>query len=61
MSPPGGPVTLNNSEVRGNTANGGGGGGIFNSGGTVTLTQSSVTGNHPNNCAPPNTIAGCVG
>jgi hypothetical protein len=57
MSPPGGAVTLRNSQVEGNTA--AHGGGIFNSGGTVTLVGTAVTGNHPDNCEPTGTIAGC--
>ena len=53
------PVTLNHSQVTGNTA--AHGGGIFNFGGTVILSATSVTGNNPDNCEPPGTIAGCVG
>jgi hypothetical protein len=56
---PGAPITLNHSLVTGNTA--AHGGGIFNSSGTVTLSASNVTGNHPDDCEPPGTIAGCVG
>ena len=56
----GGPVTLNHSQVTGNTAVQGGGG-IFNFGGTVTLKATSITGNNPDNCEPPGTIAGCTG
>ena len=55
----GGPVTLNHSQVTGNTA--AHGGGIFNFGGTVTLSATAVTGNTPDNCEPPGTIAGCTG
>ena len=55
----GGAVTLNHSEVTGNTA--AHGGGIFNSGGTVTLSATAVTGNTPDNCEPTNNIAGCTG
>jgi hypothetical protein len=55
----GGSVTLNHSQVTGNTA--AHGGGIFNSGGTVTLSHTPVTGNTPDNCEPPNSIAGCSG
>ena len=55
----GGPVTLNHSQVTGNTAVHGGG--IFNFGGTVTLAKTSVTGNNPDNCEPPGSITGCVG
>jgi hypothetical protein len=54
-----GALTLNNSSsVTGNTASFGGG--IFNAG-AVTLNDSSlVTGNSPDNCAPVNTIPGCI-
>jgi hypothetical protein len=55
----GGQLTLNHSQVTGNTASHGGG--IFNNGGTVTLSATSVTGNNPDNCEPPGTIAGCTG
>jgi hypothetical protein len=55
----GGALTLNHSQVTGNTA--AHGGGIFNNGGTVTLAATSVTGNTPDNCEPPGTIAGCTG
>jgi hypothetical protein len=55
----GGALTLNHSQLTGNTA--AHGGGIFNSGGTVTLSATSVTSNNPDNCEPPNTIAGCTG
>ena len=41
----GGPVTLNHSQVTGNTASYGGG--IFNNNGTVTLLATSVSGNSP--------------
>ncbi len=46
----GGPVTLNHSQVNGNSA--ADGGGIFNFGGTVALATTSITGNNPNNCEP---------
>ena len=55
----GGALTLNHSQVTGNTA--AHGGGIFNSGGTVTLAATSVTGNNPDNCEPLGTISGCTG
>ena len=58
MPLPGGALTLNHSQVTGNTA--AHGGGIFNNGGTVTLAATSVTGNTPDNCEPPG-IAGCTG
>jgi len=57
-------LTLNHSQVTGNSASGGGGG-IFNAdfGGpaTVTLNHSQVSGNDPDNCEPPGTIDGCTG
>jgi hypothetical protein len=56
---PAAPITLNHSQVTGNTA--AHGGGIFNFGGTITLKATSVTGNNPDNCEPPGSIAGCVG
>jgi hypothetical protein len=56
---PGGALTLNHSQVTGNTA--AHGGGIFTNGGTVTLSATPVTGNTPDNCEPPGTIAGCTG
>ena len=38
------------------------GGGLFNAPGeTVTLTGTVISGNAPDNCYPPNTIAGCSG
>jgi predicted outer membrane repeat protein len=55
----GGALTLNHSQVIGNTA--AHGGGIFTNGGTVTLSATPVTGNTPDNCEPLNTIAGCTG
>jgi predicted outer membrane repeat protein len=36
------------------------GGGIFDAG-TVNLTASPVLVNHPDNCAPPNSVPGCFG
>ena len=47
----GGPVTLNHSQVTGNTA--AHGGGIFNFGGTVTLAKTSLTGNNPGQLRTP--------
>jgi hypothetical protein len=38
------------------------GGGLYNgTGATVTLTNTMITRNTPDNCYPPNTIAGCSG
>lgn len=56
-----GTATLvNQSTVTRNTA--GDGGGIYVLGGSVALTTgSTVTANTPNNCAPPGSVAGCVG
>ncbi len=59
MPLPGGALTLNHSQVTGNTA--AHGGGIFNNGGTVTLAKTPVTGNTPDNCEPPGTIPDCTG
>ena len=58
-----GTSTLRASTVTGNVATGGtpDGGGIFNSSGSVALIPGFVFGNHPNNCAPPNSITGCSG
>ncbi|HWE63310.1 MAG TPA: choice-of-anchor Q domain-containing protein, partial [Chloroflexota bacterium] len=41
----GGTVTLINSTLSGNTANGPGGGGMYTSSGTVTLINSTISGN----------------
>ncbi|MFC5819686.1 hypothetical protein [Nonomuraea harbinensis] len=54
-----GSASLTDSVVTGNTA--GDGGGIFEESGAVTLSDSVVRGNRPNNCAPPNSVPGCVG
>ena len=59
MQLPGGPVTLHNSQVTHNSATHGGG--IFNFGGTVALSGTAVTANTPDNCEPPNSVAGCTG
>jgi predicted outer membrane repeat protein len=50
------------THITGNRAPGGGGG-IFNDGpdADVTVTSSPVTGNKPDNCEPPGSIAGCTG
>jgi hypothetical protein len=57
---PGGPLVLQLSQVTGNSASEGGG--IFASTSSpVTLSFSQVLSNNPDNCAPPGTIAGCVG
>jgi predicted outer membrane repeat protein len=48
ISPPGGELTVTDSEVMHNTA--AHGGGIFSNGGSVTLSRSHVTGNHVDNC-----------
>lgn len=54
-----GSTTLNDSTVTGNRA--GDGGGIFKASGTVTLNNTVVKRNKPNNCAPPNSVVGCIG
>ena len=60
-----GTATLNTSGVTNNTASAPSGsaqgGGIFKASGSVTLNNSAVLGNHPNNCAPLNSVAGCFG
>ncbi len=58
-------ATLSSTDVSNNRASSLGGsaqgGGIFKTeAGSVTLISSSVTGNHPNNCHPLNSIAGCI-
>ena len=59
----GGISTLRATTVTGNVATGGtpDGGGIFNSSGSVLLIPGLVLGNSPNNCAPPNSVLGCIG
>ncbi|MGV9991355.1 hypothetical protein [Streptomyces sp. NPDC003374] len=55
-----GATTLNRSAVTDNRA--GDGGGIFEGpNGTVTLNNTAVKRNKPNNCAPPNSVPGCIG
>jgi hypothetical protein len=55
--------TLRATTVTGNVAAGStpDGGGIFNSSGSVTLIPGVVLRNSPNNCAPPNSVPGCIG
>ena len=54
-------ATIDRSQIFRNTATVDGGG-IFNEGGsTITLTNTDVTENHPDNCGPIGTIAGCAG
>lgn len=56
-----GTLTISNSQVNGNSA-GLGGGGIYSvTGGAVSLKFTSVNGNHPDNCEPLASIAGCTG
>ncbi|HTZ22385.1 MAG TPA: right-handed parallel beta-helix repeat-containing protein [Streptosporangiaceae bacterium] len=58
--PPPGSVAINTTTIRGNKA-GTDGGGIENTPpGAVTLTQSPVDNNDPDNCAPPQSVPGCV-
>jgi hypothetical protein len=57
-------LTLNNSQVTGNSASGGAGGiinGDFGGPATVTLNHTQVSGNTPDNCEPPGSISGCTG
>jgi hypothetical protein len=58
-----GTTTLRSSAVTDNVATGKtpNGGGIFVSTGSVTMIPGLVFGNGPNNCAPPNSVAGCSG
>ncbi|MGH3380874.1 MAG: hypothetical protein ACRDP6_39680 [Actinoallomurus sp.] len=56
-----GTTSLRRTRVEHNTATISGGGIFNNAGGTVTLSVSIVRLNTPNNCAPLNTIPGCVG
>ena len=58
-----GTTTLRSSTVTYNVATGKtpNGGGIFVSTGSVTMMPGLVFGNGPNNCAPPNSVAGCSG
>ncbi len=55
--------TLRATTVTGNVATGStpDGGGIFNSSGSVLLIPGLALGNSPNNCAPPNSVLGCIG
>jgi hypothetical protein len=55
----GGQITMNQSEVVGNSALHGGG--VFNSGGTVALHNSRIVDNTPDNCEPSGTVPGCIG
>ncbi|MFG2329160.1 hypothetical protein ACGFMM_05990 [Streptomyces sp. NPDC048604] len=59
----GSTLVLIRSEVEGNRASDGpgSGGGILNVGATVTLNDSHVRENHPDNCAPPGSVLGCLG
>jgi hypothetical protein len=60
-------MVINNSQVTGNSADGGGGGIVNISfdpaapAGTVTLHHTDVSGNSPDNCEPPGAVPGCVG
>jgi hypothetical protein len=54
-----GEATLNDSSVAQNTAPDGGG--VYLREGTVTLNSTSVNENSINNCAPADTVVGCVG
>jgi hypothetical protein len=56
-----GTLTMSHSQVSGNSA-GLGGGGIYSvTGGAVSLKFTIVSGNHPDNCEPLASIAGCTG
>jgi hypothetical protein len=56
-----GTLTISHSQVNGNTATLGGGGIYSVAGGAVSLTFTLVNGNHPDNCEPISSIAGCTG
>jgi hypothetical protein len=56
-----GTLTIRFSQVNGNNASLGGGGIYSVPGGVVSLASSSVNGNHPDNCEPLASIAGCTG
>ena len=56
-----GTLTLNHSQVNGNSAAKGGGGIYSVTGGVVSLTSTSVKGNIIDNCEPISSIAGCTG
>ncbi|WP_406296100.1 hypothetical protein [Streptomyces sp. NBC_00624] len=58
-----GTATLIRSEVSRNRVDGTGsdGGGIYEQpGSTVTIDRTKVANNHPNHCAPPGAVTGCV-
>jgi hypothetical protein len=52
-------LMLNNSQVNGNVASVAAGG--IAASGAITLHHTDVSGNSPDNCEPPGTIAGCTG
>ncbi len=56
-----GTLTISHSQVIGNSATLGGGGIYSVTGGVVSLTSTSVVANHPDNCEPLASIAGCTG
>ncbi|NAS24936.1 hypothetical protein GT755_25025 [Herbidospora sp. NEAU-GS84] len=55
-----GTTTLDNTWVRLNKSVGAGGGILVLPGGAVTLHRTGVRDNVPDNCAPANTVRGCV-
>jgi predicted outer membrane repeat protein len=58
-----GTMDIAHSRILDNLASDGGGGGIYNGDGdgAVTLTGSAVAQNHPDNCAPAESVGGCSG
>jgi predicted outer membrane repeat protein len=53
-------ISIASTSITANTATSDGGGGIYTTQtSTVTLTTSTVDKNHPDNCAPPDAVAGC--
>jgi predicted outer membrane repeat protein len=54
-------LSVSGGRIAGNLARSGQGGGIYNAGTTVTLSGNAViAANHPDNCFPIGTIAGCT-
>jgi predicted outer membrane repeat protein len=61
VMPSTGTLTISHSQVSGNSAAKGGGGIYSVTGGAVSLKFTIVSGNHPDNCEPLASIAGCTG
>jgi hypothetical protein len=54
-----GTLGIADGHIRGNLAQDGGG--IYDGDGPVTLSGADVEQNHPDNCAPANSVGGCRG